>query len=174
MRRGFTTVAVCAMLLAVVGTLAPPSAARTARTAWDTTPVQVTHAVRPAPKVVDLRVGRHPAYDRVVVDLQGKMAGYDVRYVDQLRYDGSGGAVPLKGQRFVRIRITPAVAHDAQGRSVYRGPELARYQLPTLRGVAFTGDYEGSVSFGLALGHRDTFRVLEVANPNRLVIDLHH
>jgi hypothetical protein len=36
------------------------------------------------------------------------------------------------------------------------------------------GDYEGSVSFGVALSHLDTFRVLEVRASNRLVIDVHH
>jgi hypothetical protein len=68
----------------------------------------------------------------------------------------------------------PAAAHDAQGHSVYQGPHLVQYAMPTLRGAAFTGDFEGSVSFGLALSHLKTFRVLEVHAPNRLVIDVHH
>ncbi len=46
--------------------------------------------------------------------------------------------------------------------------------MPMLRGVAFTGDFEGTVSFGLALSHLDTFRVLELHSPDRLVIDVHH
>jgi hypothetical protein len=155
-----------------VGGLA--AASSSASTTWDTTPVHVVHNVHPTPKVVDLRVGQHPTYDRVVIDFQGKLAGYDVRYVKQLHYDGTGESVPLRGNRFLQIRITPAVAHDAQGHSVYHGPQLQQYAMPMLRGAAFTGDYEGYVSFGLALSHFDTFRVLEVTNPNRLVIDVHH
>jgi len=150
---------------------APPGLARTA---WDTSPVHVTRQVTPTPQVTDLRVGRHPTYDRVVIDMTGPIPGYDVRYVTELRYDPSGRPVALKGARFIAIRLIPATAHDAQGHSVYDGPQLTQLAMPMLRGVAFTGDFEGTVSFGLALSHLDTFRVLEVHSPNRLVIDVHH
>jgi hypothetical protein len=157
--------------ITMVGLTASPGAARPT---WDTTPVNVTRDVKPTPHIVNLRVGEHPTYDRVVIDMSGPIPGYQVRYVTALHYDGSGDSVPLKGSRFIAIRLTPAVAHDAQGNSVYVGPTLVQYAMPTLRGVAFTGDYESNVSFGLALSHRDTFRVLEVHAPNRLVIDVHH
>ena len=56
---------------------APPSMARAE---WDTTPVHVAHHPPGTPKTVDLRVGRHPTYDRVVIDLTGAVPGYDVRF----------------------------------------------------------------------------------------------
>lgn len=59
-------------------TTAPPSQARDT---WDTTRVHVTRHVSPAPKVVDLRVGEHPRFDRIVIDLRGKVPGYTVGYV---------------------------------------------------------------------------------------------
>jgi hypothetical protein len=151
--------------------LAPPSSARAV---WDTAPVHVNRDVTPIPKVLDLRVGQHPTYDRVVIDLRGPISGYDIRYVKTLRYDGSGDPVPLRGARFIQIKLTPAVAHDAQGRSTYHGPKLVQYDMPTLRGAAFTGDFEGIVSLGLSLSHLRDFRVFELAAPNRIVIDLHH
>src|SRR5690242_3545241 len=49
-------------------------------------------------KVVDLRVGAHRRFDRVVIDLVGRFPRFDVRYVRRLRYDGSGRRVPLKGR----------------------------------------------------------------------------
>lgn len=171
MRRFLASFLATAAVLTAGAWYAAPGSARPA---WDTSRVHVTHDVRPTPEVVNLRVGRHATYDRLVVDFQGKLPGYDVGYVKELRYDGSGDRVPLDGARFLQIRVTPAVAHDSHGHSVYEGPQLQRYQMPTLRGVAFLGDYEGTVSFGVALSHVDTFRVLEVSAPNRLVIDLHH
>jgi hypothetical protein len=107
MRKMITTIVATATFFTLSGLVASPTSARAV---WDTTPVHVVHDVRPTPQVVDLRVGQHPAYDRVVVDFQGKLAGYDIRYVNELHYDGSGGQVPLKGQRFIEIRISPAVA----------------------------------------------------------------
>jgi len=151
--------------------LAPASSARPT---WDRSPVHVTRQVTPIPKTVDLRVGQHPNYDRVVIDLRGPIPGYDVRYVKRLQYEGSGETVPLKGTRFIQIGVTTAVAHNGHGDSVYRGPELEQYAMPALRGAAFTGDFEGTVSFGLALSRFKSFRVFELTGPNRLVIDLHH
>lgn len=158
----------------VTATIALTAPAGLARGTWDTTPVHVTHRPAHTPHTVDLRVGKHAAYDRVVIDLTGAIPGYHVAYTKTLTYDPSGQKVPLKGARFITIRLTPASAHDASGKSVYAGPQLQQYSWPTLRGVAFTGDTEGVVSFGLALSHTDTFRVFELQAPNRLVIDLHH
>jgi hypothetical protein len=160
--------------LAVLTTSAVVAAPSQARTTWDTGPVVVTRDVSPTPKVVNLRVGQHAAFDRIVIDLDGKVPGYRARYVRQLRYDGSGEPVPLRGHRFLAIGVDPAKAHNAQGDSVYRGPDLQQYQLPTLRGVAFTGDFEGTVSFGIALRKHASFRVTELHSPNRLIIDVHH
>jgi hypothetical protein len=146
-----------------------------ARPAWDDSPVHVTHNVKPQPKVVDLRVGAHVRFDRVVIDLDGKVPGYTVRYVRHLSFDGSGQRVPLKGKKFIAIALTPAKAHGAHGQNVYTGPELQQYrQFDTLRGVAFTGDFEGVVSFGLSLRDRADFRVTVLHAPNRIVIDLKH
>jgi hypothetical protein len=72
------------------------------------------------------------------------------------------------------IALFPARAHNAQGASVYDGPKLRQYQMPALRGVAFTGDYEAQVSFGLALRQRSDFRVFILHAPNRIVIDVKH
>lgn len=145
-----------------------------ARPAWDTSRVKVDREVRPQPRVVDLRVAEHQNFDRVVIDLQGKLPGYDVRYVRQLGYDGTGNPVPLNGRRFLAVFIRPAKAHDAQGDNVYVGPQLQQFSLPTLRGVAFTGDFEGQVSFGISLRSKADFRVTTLKHPQRIVIDLRH
>jgi hypothetical protein len=171
MRKTLKIFLAAATALVMVGFLAQPSSARAV---WDTAPVHVTRDVTPLPKTVNLRVGQHPTYDRVVIDLTGRIPGYDLRYVRSLHYDGSGDPVPLRGARYIQIKLTPAVAHDGQGHSVYRGPSLEQYAMPTLRGAAFLGDYEGTVSFGLSLSHLRNFRVFELHAPNRLVIDLHH
>ena len=65
--------------------------------------------------------------------------------------------------------------HNAAGESVYKGPLLKQYQgWESLRGVAFMGDFEGVVSFGIAIHAKDKFRVSGAHNPNRLIIDIRH
>jgi hypothetical protein len=127
--------------------------------------------------VLHLRYGRHDTFDRVVVDLSGPLTGYRVGYVPKLGYAGSGKPVPLSGTAFLEINVDPANAHAFVGETplnVYSGPRLARPGLPTVKGIAFTGDFESVVSFGLALDHKAGFRAFTLKNPNRLVVDVAH
>ena len=152
---------------------APVTATSSQASVWDTGPVIVTRDVTPTPRVVDLRVREHTHFDRITIDLHGKVPGYRTRYVRTLRYDGSGNPVPLRGRKFIEFVVIPARAHNASG-PVYEGPVLRQYHLPTLRGVALTGDFEGQVSFGFSLRSKQQFRVSERHSPNVLRIDLHH
>ena len=56
------------------------------------------------------------------------------------------------------ISIT-ADGHDAAGNNLYTGPRIARPGLDTLKALAFTGDFEGQVTFAFALRHRAEHRV---------------
>ena len=168
-----TLVGLVGLLATAVGaTAATPVSAKLPP--YGTDPVVVRHSPQPPPKVIDLRAGEHRNFDRVVIDLRGKIPGYTVRYVRQLVYDGSGEPVPLRGRRFIAVTLTPANAHDRNGNNLYHGPRLQQLAMPSLRGVAFTGDFEAVVSFGLSLSHRAPFRVFTLSAPSRIVIDLRH
>jgi hypothetical protein len=139
--------------------------------------VSVTKSPAPAPLVLNMRLGRHSTYDRVVIDLSGPLTGYRVGFVNKLSYDGSGAPVPLSGKAFLGISLAPANAHafvDEHALNVYSGPRLTRPGLPTVKGVAMTGDFEAVVSFGLALDHKAGFRAFALTNPSRLVVDVAH
>ncbi len=71
--RKLTTLVVAVTAALVSGVATAPAAL--ARPVWDTTPIHVTHNVSPTPKVVDLRVGEHRHFDRVVIDLDGRVPG---------------------------------------------------------------------------------------------------
>jgi hypothetical protein len=142
-------------------------------TAWQQLPVQAAHAPKQPARVVNLRVGQHATYDRVVIDFAGAMSGYRIEQVPTLRQDGSGKVVRLPGSDKILLFLDPAVAHTPAGHPSYDGPQRAEYAMPTLRGVAFLGDFEG-VSLGLGVDHLTTIRVIELSDPARLVIDLHH
>ena len=38
--------------------------------------------------ITNIRAGRHACFDRMVVDIKGKRAGFDVRYVKHVRSEG--------------------------------------------------------------------------------------
>jgi hypothetical protein len=115
------------------------------------------------------RPGGHDCFDRLVFDLAGRpAAGYDVRYVDVLRADGSGDVVPVAGGAVLAVTVR-APAYQRVRTSVvgYR----------TFRDVAWAGSFEGQTTFGLGVRARLPFRVFQLDGPgnaSRLVVDVAH
>ncbi|MET9623838.1 hypothetical protein ABZZ37_24180 [Streptomyces sp. NPDC006464] len=153
------------LLAAGIGATIPADASTTpSRTAGPPTTALVTNA----------RWGGHPTFDRLVVDVRGAMPPVTVKPATVLRYDGSGHRVPLPGKYFLEIKLSPAAAHDASGRSVYHGPRLAKINLPALKGVALTGDFEGVVTLGAAFDTKPHYKTFTLHSPERLVVDIAH
>ncbi|MDQ0754168.1 hypothetical protein [Arthrobacter sp. B3I4] len=131
-------------------------------------------------KVVNVRTGRHYCFDRLVIDLNGPVAGYTVRYVPQVSQDGSGSPVPLRGRAFIQLTVN-APAYDDAGQPTYNPAnknelsEVGGYQ--TFRQLAWAGSFEGYSSLGLGVRARLPFRVFALAGPgsgSRLVVDVAH
>lgn len=131
-------------------------------------------------KLTNVRTGQHYCFDRLVIDLNGPVGGYTVRYVPQVTQDGSGAPVPLRGQAFIQV-VANAPAYDDNGIATYNPAtpnELADvngYQ--TFRQVAWAGSFEGLSTLGLGVRARLPFRVFTLAGPDtgsRLVIDVAH
>jgi hypothetical protein len=127
------------------------------------------------PMLVRLEVGRHDdqGFDRVVLEFDGPLSGYDVRYVDRVVQDGSGQTVPLIGGADLRIVVRPANAHDDTGGSAL---PTARFTpgFTVLKEARLAGDFEAVVTVGVGVDTRQPFRVTELSGPNRLVIDILH
>lgn len=124
--------------------------------------------------VVNARWGGHGSFDRLVIDVKGKMPPVTVKPVKVLRYDGSGNKVPLAGKYFLEIKLSPAAAHNDAGQSVYKGPRLLKIHLPVLKGLAFTGDFEGVVTFGTAFQVKPVYKTFTLHSPERFVLDVRH
>jgi hypothetical protein len=140
----------------------------------NTAPRTVERSPSPIPRLVDIRTGMHPAYDRVVFELKRGAPGFDVRYVKTVRQDGSGKELSLRGDANLMVRLTPADAHDGAGRPTYDGAHRILVDYPNLREVRFAGDFEATVSIALGLRHKAGFRVFTLHDPTRIVVDVAH
>jgi hypothetical protein len=171
--RALTVVASAVLFLG--GILAPPATAApvwlTSDTSWVNPDLTSTS---PQPRVVDLTFGHHARYDRVVIRLRVAFPGGFADYQRRFSYDGSGLPVPIGGRSGLQVSLTPAVAHDQSGDNVYAGPSIARPKFQTLKALAFTGDFEGHVTFAFALTHRAPYRIFTLDHPRRIVIDFRH
>ncbi|MCK0113124.1 hypothetical protein MWU75_13320 [Ornithinimicrobium sp. F0845] len=131
--------------------------------------------------VDDVRAGRHACYDRLVIDVDdvpGSLT-YDVRYVDTVREDGSGAAVPLAGGADLQV-IVRAPAYEG-GAATYSPADPAHLVhvkgWTTFRQVAMAGSFEGQTTVGLGVRARLPFRSFVLDGPGdgaRLVIDVAH
>lgn len=133
-------------------------------------------------KLVDVHAADRRCFDRLVihVDRPGRgQPGYQVRYVDQVRKDGSGAVVPLRGRAQLQV-IVHAPAY-ARGEPTY-DPENRRELVDvagfrTFRQVAWAGTFEGQTTIGLGVRARLPMRVLvrdTADGGHRIIVDVAH
>ncbi|MFJ5551414.1 hypothetical protein [Streptomyces sp. NPDC093225] len=177
---------------ALVGATAPTVSAATATTATTTATLRASSASASAPTMtvavtptcasacfLGVRTGAHPDFDRVVIDLGGPTlpTWQATAGLTSLTYDSASGEsrpVPLGGTSFLRIDTHGVTNTTTTGQSSFTGPTLQTLTLPSVKGYALTGGYEGYEGFGLALGTYSSYRVYTLTSPNRLVIDVNH
>jgi hypothetical protein len=116
--------------------------------------------------------GCHPTFDRFVIRGRFATPGYEVRYVNQVVFDGSGLPVPLLGTKRILVVVRPARGHTMAGTNLL--PSVLTPLCPNLRQIKNAGDFEGVVSFGLGLRRKTGFRVFRLTSPRRIVIDVLH
>src|SRR5690606_19883071 len=112
-------------------------------------------------------------YERVVFEFAGKdTPGYHVEYVDRpVRRCGSGDTTAVAGDGWLEVHMTPAQAHDAAGKPT-AGERERHPGLPVIREIESTCDFEGHVTWVLGVSSPNRYRVLEMSDPSRLVVDV--
>jgi hypothetical protein len=135
-----------------------------------TSPLERSRSNRPTAELRSVEALERGGADRVVFTFQGPAPGYRVRYVPKVTGQ-SGRRLPLAGEAFLEVRFDPARAHDPAGRPTFPTATLTPGS-PVVREVRFAGDFEGRVRFGIGLAGRGGFRVVELADPTRVVVDV--
>lgn len=131
--------------------------------------------------VTNVRTGRHACYDRLVVDLAGRVGGYRVRYTDKITGIGSGEVIPVRGGAKIEILVNNPAYNVHTGKATFDPANdrevrnVSGYR--TFRQVVFAGSFEGQTSLGLGVRARLPFRVFTTHGPGQsthLVIDVAH
>lgn len=126
---------------------------------------------------VDLRVGRHDGFDRVVLELAGSgRPGWVAKYVDWPRNQGRGNRADVRGQSYLELMVNGVQYPMAKGAQEYGGPrEVTPADLPVVAEVEVGALYEGyqQVFIGLSTSQQP-FRVFRLPDPPRVVVDVQH
>ncbi|MGH3620726.1 MAG: AMIN-like domain-containing (lipo)protein [Sciscionella sp.] len=141
------------------------------------TPASSAPKAAGAALLTNIRVGAHPTFDRVVLDLSGPRPTTTHRFVPRLIGDPSGLPVnlpcPVAREQFLETVARPASAFNDAGRPTYHGRRMfCTPSLRNIRAVGITGDFEAVLSVGVGMRHRSWVNVFTLANPTRVVIDV--
>lgn len=123
--------------------------------------------------LIDVRVGQHLGYDRLVLEFTGSgTPGWNVGYVDEAIADGSGQTISVEGEAILNVVATnttyPPTADD-----YYPGPQQFEPESQDIEDIYVAGVFEGQTRVVAGIDDGPTpFQVFTLTDPARLVIDL--
>ena len=142
--------------------------------AWTAGVVDIPSGDAGISTLVSVRTARHEGFDRVVWELEGPTPGVHVEYVDRpVRACGSGDPVPLPGDAWLEVRMTPTNAHTESGQPTIADRRRAP-DLPAVIEIVRTCDFEAVVTWVLAVRSPEAFRLARFGDPSRIVVDVRH
>jgi hypothetical protein len=125
--------------------------------------------------IVDVRVGTHDGYDRVVFEFeQGTPELTLDRAEPPFTQDGSGLPIDVEGDSFLGLVMRGGTKQTDAGTSSYDGSTDISPGFPALVHLTEAGDFERQSTWYLGLTGEACVRVLLLDGPPRLVIDVEH
>jgi len=192
--RRFTPLAMAALLLAACSSptaTAPASAQASASGATGATaepvptedladftcdrPIVEQATVPRTVNIVDVRIGSHDGYDRVVFEFTDGTPEIALeRATPPFVQDGSGFPLDVEGESFLRLIMRGGTKQMEDGTSSYDGPRDFDPGFPALVDLVEGGDFEAQSTWYLGLASEACARVSLLEDEPRLVIDIEH
>jgi len=145
---------------------------------WTTKPLSRAHnSSTRASYIKVIRTAKQNGFDRVVFEFEGPFPNYRVEYLKSHFYDAETGRIRIRqpGNVFLQVEffVVPTDGQlkftEAKG-FVPKG----RLGMPSLQSVRDKVLFEGFYDFLMGVLSRKPYRVTELSNPTRLVIDFKH
>jgi hypothetical protein len=125
--------------------------------------------------IVDVRVGSHDGYDRVVFEFTDGTPEIALeRATPPFVQDGSGFPVEVEGESFLRLIMRGGTTQMEDGSSSYEGSRDFDPGFPALVDLIEGGDFEAQSTWYLGLVAESCLRVSLLEGEPRLVIDIEH
>ena len=127
--------------------------------------------------IVDVRVGTHVGYDRLVFEFTDGLPEMTLDRVEPpFRADGSGMPIVVGGESFLRIVMRNGTKQMEDGSSSYDGPTDFTPGFPILVHAIEGGDFEAQSTWYLGLSSEACVRAFGLTDDGapRLVIDVAH
>jgi hypothetical protein len=126
-------------------------------------------------QILDVRVGTHDGYDRVVFEFASGIPDAVIEGVlPPLYEDGSGLEMDVAGSAFLKVTMHGASRVSPDGGVTYDGSTNFRPGFDRLVQLIEGGDFEAVSTWYLGLDGASCYRVFALQDPSRLVIDIEH
>lgn len=129
----------------------------------------------PPPTLEEVRIGRHPGFDRVVLELAGDLVPHaEVTVTDRpVLEDGSGREVAVAGDVVVLVRLDPAFGYDpVTWEPRYHGPRRIDGHGGVVVEVVLVSDFEGAMTWAVGLTGPTRHHLRTATDPTRIAVDL--
>lgn len=146
---------------------------------------QVSGGGQTSLKLVGVRVGTHPGYDRITFEFAppqppspaNTLPQYSITKEDVITQDGSGNPIQVGGAALYSLVLQGASGVDLSGEQpvpTYTGPREFKPNFPSLVELEHAGDFENVLSWGIGLRAERCIKATQLNNPLRLVLDIPH
>lgn len=123
--------------------------------------------------ILDVRIGTHDGYDRVVFEFGAGTPEFTLdRDEPPFVQDASGLPLTVEGSSFLRLTMRGSTKMTDTGGSSYDGPTNFDPSFPQLVDLVEGGDFEAQSTWYLGLNAPACGHVFLLTDPDRLVIDL--
>lgn len=135
----------------------------------------VEQATVPRANIVDVRVGEHAGYDRVVFEFTGGTPEISLdRAEPPFTQDASGLPLEVPGESWLRLTMRGGTKQTDSGESSYDGPREFHPEYTQLQSLVEGGDFEGQSTWYIGLATEGCVHVDLLEDAPRLVIDIQH
>jgi len=147
---------------------------------WTAKPVSRDHSANgKVTYVKTVRADKHMKYDHIVFEFTGPIPNYRIEYLKSHFYEGEAGRVRIKsaGNAFLQVEMftIPASEEQLKFTEAKGFRPKGRLRLATVKSVTDQGLFEGFYDFVIGVSSRKKeFRISEMSNPSRLVVDIEH
>jgi hypothetical protein len=125
--------------------------------------------------IVDVRVGAHTGYDRVVFEFIGGTPEFTLERAEPpFHHDASGEEIDVPGDSFLRLTMRGGTKQTDTGESSYDGPLEFHPHGTQLQSLVEGGDFEGQSTWYIGLADDACVHVDLLDDEPRLVIDVEH
>jgi hypothetical protein len=125
-------------------------------------------------QLVNVRVGTHAGYDRVVFEFATGVPAFNLKQATPpLREDASGRELDVDGNTFWQLVMRDTSRFDLAGHANLTRTDFTP-GFPKLSELIEGGDFEAVSTWYFGLDAESCVRVLTLDNPSRLVFDIQH